>query len=173
MPNRQSASAVPFSALERLRNGTDVYLKSRDLEFYARSCRKLERVLSLIEMLLPKAVAPVDWAHCTAANWRCHSISGYLEPVKVNSTSTRDERYGGGKSRRDHSQEFRAVPGRSAGQQRSALGLAWDGQVVAGQGAAGPFAWSSWWKRRPGLPLRDVFRQRGSALSLHLCSATI
>lgn len=55
---------------------------------------RLERVLSSVEMLLPKAVAPIDWASCTAANWRRHSFSGYLEPVKVTDTTTLDELLG-------------------------------------------------------------------------------
>lgn len=44
---------------------------------------QLERVLGSVEMLLPRAVKPVDWSVCHAANWRRHSFSGYLEPVKV------------------------------------------------------------------------------------------
>jgi len=55
---------------------------------------RLERVLSSVEMLLPKAVAAVDWASCTAANWRRHSFSGYLEPVKVTDATTLDELLG-------------------------------------------------------------------------------
>lgn len=55
---------------------------------------RLERVLSSVEMLLPKAVAPVDWSKCSAANWRRHSFSGYLEPVKVNDMTTLDELLG-------------------------------------------------------------------------------
>jgi len=55
---------------------------------------RLERVLSSVEMLLPKAIAPIDWATCTAANWRRHSFSGYLEPVKVTDTTTLDELLG-------------------------------------------------------------------------------
>ncbi len=55
---------------------------------------RLERVLSSVEMLLPKAVAPIDWATCPAANWRRHSFSGYLEPVKVTDTTTLDELLG-------------------------------------------------------------------------------
>ena len=49
---------------------------------------RLERVLSSVEMLLPRAVAPIDWSTCTAANWRRHSFSGYLEAVKVTDTIT-------------------------------------------------------------------------------------
>jgi predicted AAA+ superfamily ATPase len=37
-------------------------------------------------MLLPRAIAPVDWKTCHAANWRRHSFSGYLEPVRVTDT---------------------------------------------------------------------------------------
>ena len=55
---------------------------------------RLERVLSSVEMLLPRIVKPVDWATCYAANWRRHSFSGYLEPVKVTDTTTMDELLG-------------------------------------------------------------------------------
>jgi len=55
---------------------------------------QLERVLSSVEMLLPKAVKPIDWANCPAANWRRHSFSGYLEAVKVTDTTTLDELLG-------------------------------------------------------------------------------
>ncbi|PKN13251.1 MAG: AAA family ATPase [Deltaproteobacteria bacterium HGW-Deltaproteobacteria-4] len=55
---------------------------------------QIERVLSSVEMLLPKAVNKVDWSTCHAANWRRHSFSGYLEPVKVTDTTTMDELLG-------------------------------------------------------------------------------
>ncbi len=55
---------------------------------------RLERVLSSVEMLLPKAVKPIDWSTCHAANWRRHSFSGYLEPVKVTDSTTLDELLG-------------------------------------------------------------------------------
>ena len=55
---------------------------------------RLERVLSSVEMLLPKACAPIDWEQCTAANWRRHSFSGYLEPVRVTDTTTLKELLG-------------------------------------------------------------------------------
>ena len=55
---------------------------------------QLERVLGSVEMLLPKAAKPVDWSQCTAANWRRHSFSGYLEPVKVTDNTTLDELLG-------------------------------------------------------------------------------
>ena len=55
---------------------------------------QLERVLSSVEMLLPKAVSPVDWSTCHAANWRRHSFSGYLEQVKVTDTTQLTELLG-------------------------------------------------------------------------------
>ncbi len=55
---------------------------------------QLERVLSSVEMLLPRAVKRVDWATCIAANWRRHSFSGFLEPVKMNDNTTLDELLG-------------------------------------------------------------------------------
>lgn len=55
---------------------------------------QLERVLSSVEMLLPSAAEPVNWATCYAANWRRHSFSGYLEPVKVTDTTRLDELLG-------------------------------------------------------------------------------
>jgi len=55
---------------------------------------QLERVLGSVEMLLPKAIKPIDWAKCHAANWRRHSFSGFLEPVKVTDTTSLDELLG-------------------------------------------------------------------------------
>lgn len=55
---------------------------------------QLERVLSSVEMLLPRAVKPIDWATCNAANWRRHSFSGFLQPVTVTDTTTLDELLG-------------------------------------------------------------------------------
>ena len=55
---------------------------------------QLERVLGSVEMLLPRTTKPVDWKVCYAANWRRHSFSGYLEPVKVTDTTTLDELLG-------------------------------------------------------------------------------
>jgi predicted AAA+ superfamily ATPase len=55
---------------------------------------RLERVLSSVEMLLPKAVSPIDWSSCHAANWRRHSFSGYLEPVRVTDTTMLNELLG-------------------------------------------------------------------------------
>jgi predicted AAA+ superfamily ATPase len=43
---------------------------------------QLERVLSSVEQLLPKAVEPIDWSETSAANWRRHSFAGYLEPIE-------------------------------------------------------------------------------------------
>jgi predicted AAA+ superfamily ATPase len=48
---------------------------------------QLERVLGSVEMLLPRTIRPVDWSACYAANWRRHSFSGYLEPVRVTDTT--------------------------------------------------------------------------------------
>lgn len=42
---------------------------------------QLRRVLTSMEMLLPKPAARIDWSVCHAANWRRHSFSGSLEPV--------------------------------------------------------------------------------------------
>ncbi|WP_321366534.1 ATP-binding protein [uncultured Desulfuromusa sp.] len=55
---------------------------------------QLERVLSSVEILLPKAVKPIDWSTCHAANWRRHSFSGFLEPVKITDTTQLDELLG-------------------------------------------------------------------------------
>ncbi len=55
---------------------------------------QLERVLSSVEMLLPKPVKPIDWSSCHAANWRRHSFSGYLEPVKLTVKIQLDELLG-------------------------------------------------------------------------------
>ncbi|SDZ79167.1 hypothetical protein SAMN05660420_00328 [Desulfuromusa kysingii] len=55
---------------------------------------QLERVLSSVEMLLPKAVKPINWSTCYAANWRRHSFSGFLEPVKMTDTTKLDELLG-------------------------------------------------------------------------------
>jgi predicted AAA+ superfamily ATPase len=42
---------------------------------------KLRRVLSSLELLLPKPIPRVDWQRSHAANWRRHSFAGHLEPV--------------------------------------------------------------------------------------------
>ncbi|WP_242344611.1 ATP-binding protein [Anaeromyxobacter terrae] len=42
---------------------------------------QLRRVLSSMELLLPKPIEKLDWERCHAANWRRHSFAGYLEPV--------------------------------------------------------------------------------------------
>lgn len=55
---------------------------------------QLERVLGSVEMLLPRQVKPVDWSTCYAANWRRHSFSGYLEPVRVTDTTALSELLG-------------------------------------------------------------------------------
>ncbi|ORJ54773.1 ATP-binding protein [Geothermobacter hydrogeniphilus] len=40
---------------------------------------QLQRVLSAVEQILPKPVPPIDWQRTYAANWRRHSLAGYLE----------------------------------------------------------------------------------------------
>jgi len=55
---------------------------------------QLERVLSSVEMLLPRAIKAIDWSSCFAANWRRHSFSGYLEPVRISDSTTLDELLG-------------------------------------------------------------------------------
>ncbi|MBT1075710.1 ATP-binding protein [Geobacter grbiciae] len=55
---------------------------------------QLERVLSSVEMLLPRAVKPVNWSTCYAANWRRHSFSGFLQAVRVTDTTSLHELLG-------------------------------------------------------------------------------
>ncbi|WP_306532466.1 ATP-binding protein [Geobacter sp.] len=55
---------------------------------------QLERVLSSVEMLLPRAVKPVNWSSCYAANWRRHSFSGFLQSVRMTDTTTLHELLG-------------------------------------------------------------------------------
>jgi predicted AAA+ superfamily ATPase len=43
---------------------------------------QLERVLSSVEQLLPKAADAINWTKTSAANWRRHSFAGYLEPIE-------------------------------------------------------------------------------------------
>ena len=64
-----------------------MYLKPELIE-------QLERVLSQVDLLLPRAIGAIDWATYHAANWRRHSFSGYLEPVKFTDTTTLDELLG-------------------------------------------------------------------------------
>jgi hypothetical protein len=42
---------------------------------------QLQRVLTSIEVLLPRPVKGIDWGACHAASWRRHYFAGYLEPV--------------------------------------------------------------------------------------------
>ena len=44
---------------------------------------QLKRVLSSLELILPRPVAHLDWSTCYAANWRRHSLTGYLEPLEL------------------------------------------------------------------------------------------
>jgi len=43
--------------------------------------QQLQRVLTAVERLLPRAVPPVDWKRTNAAVWRRHAMSGHLEAV--------------------------------------------------------------------------------------------
>ncbi|MBE0599576.1 MAG: ATP-binding protein [Desulfuromonadales bacterium] len=43
---------------------------------------RLRRVLASAEQILPRAVPPIDWNRWPAANWRRHSLTGYLEPMQ-------------------------------------------------------------------------------------------
>lgn len=55
---------------------------------------QLKRVLTSLEQLLPKPVEKIDWNLCHAANWRRHSLSGYLEPLQVAETVRLDDLLG-------------------------------------------------------------------------------
>jgi len=55
---------------------------------------RLKRVLASVEQLLPKAIEPIDWSKCFAANWRCHSFAGYLEPAQVTDETELDDLLG-------------------------------------------------------------------------------
>jgi len=51
---------------------------------------QLSRVLASLEQILPKVVPAIDWSVCPAANWRRHSLAGYLEPMLANDGVTLD-----------------------------------------------------------------------------------
>ena len=55
---------------------------------------QLERVLTSLEQLLPRPVEKIDWERCHAANWRRHSFSGYLEPIRNIENVTLDDLLG-------------------------------------------------------------------------------
>jgi len=55
---------------------------------------QLRRVLASVEQVLPRAVPGIDWDTCHAANWRSHSLTGYLEPMRGGDTSVLDELLG-------------------------------------------------------------------------------
>ncbi|MBI5067697.1 MAG: ATP-binding protein [Deltaproteobacteria bacterium] len=42
---------------------------------------RLRRVLSSLEVMLPRPVDPIDWSRCHAASFRRHALAGVLEPV--------------------------------------------------------------------------------------------
>lgn len=64
------------------------------MNFKPEMIAQLERVLSSVEQLLPKPSKVVDWSCCNAANWRRHSFSGFLEPVKVTDDTRLEELLG-------------------------------------------------------------------------------
>jgi uncharacterized protein len=43
---------------------------------------QLREILAAVRQILPKPVPPIDWALTLAANWRRHSLAGYLEPMQ-------------------------------------------------------------------------------------------
>jgi len=43
---------------------------------------QLREVLAAVRQILPKPVPPIDWTVTLAANWRRHSLAGYLEPMQ-------------------------------------------------------------------------------------------
>ncbi|HEX8960245.1 MAG TPA: ATP-binding protein [Geobacteraceae bacterium] len=51
------------------------------MELDPETTAQLKRVLTSLELLLPKPVARIDWGVSHAANWRRHSFAGYLEPI--------------------------------------------------------------------------------------------
>jgi predicted AAA+ superfamily ATPase len=55
---------------------------------------QLKRVLTSLEILLPKPLAKIDWNACQAANWRRHSFAGFLEPLEVAETVLLDDLLG-------------------------------------------------------------------------------
>jgi predicted AAA+ superfamily ATPase len=64
------------------------------MELSAETLARLDRVLRSVEQLLPKPTQAIDWATCHAANWRRHSFSGFLEPVKVTDDTRLEELLG-------------------------------------------------------------------------------
>ncbi len=52
-----------------------------DMTFDKELIAQLRRVLTSVEQILPRSVPVIDWSDCFAANWRCHSMTGYLEPM--------------------------------------------------------------------------------------------
>jgi len=64
------------------------------MDFTPEMIARLDRVLRSVEQLLPKPTNAIDWANCYAANWRRHSFSGFLEPVKITDTTRLEELLG-------------------------------------------------------------------------------
>ncbi|HTG82073.1 MAG TPA: ATP-binding protein [Geobacteraceae bacterium] len=51
------------------------------MELDPETTAQLKRVLTSLELLLPKPVERIDWGVSHAANWRRHSFAGFLEPI--------------------------------------------------------------------------------------------
>lgn len=65
-----------------------------NIELDATLVEQLKRVLSVVEQILPQAVAPMDWDNALAANWRSHSAAGYLEAVPETEQTNLDDLLG-------------------------------------------------------------------------------
>lgn len=55
------------------------------MELDAEVQMRLNRVLASLELLLPKPVAQINWETSIAANWRRHSMGGFLEALPTDS----------------------------------------------------------------------------------------
>jgi predicted AAA+ superfamily ATPase len=56
--------------------------------------QQLKRVLTVVERLLPKVAASIDWKSANAAVWRRHAMSGHLEPVHEGAAVALDDLLG-------------------------------------------------------------------------------
>ena len=70
---------------------------------------QLERVLSSVEQLLPKAIEPIDWKETAAANWRRHSFAGYLEAIEDIDETDLDDLVGIDRQKKSSGEEHTAV----------------------------------------------------------------
>jgi len=56
--------------------------------------QQLKRVLTAVEKLLPKPLAPIDWKISKAAVWRRHAMSGHLEAINEGAAMELDDLLG-------------------------------------------------------------------------------